>query len=198
MNGTELRETLEDLIKEVVQASREALDTQGELNERNEAALRTLEAQWRQRLIEELHEQGSLRVVLCRTDLLVPGSGATGTTTTNRTDPLRYVYETLRQRDPRERRRSLPPERSSQSSELEDTGTDSGEALSSGDDDDEISQVAGQPEPETANYVLSQYERVLAPSTNKQRIWRVFLRDAMVHINGQDLLLNQLQCQFDW
>jgi hypothetical protein len=58
--------------------------------------------------------------------------------------------------------------------------------------------VAGQPEPETANYILSQYEKVLAPSTNKKRIWRVSLRDAMVHVNGQDLLVNQLQCLFDW
>lgn len=197
MNGAQLRQTLEELISDVVQSSRDALRAQGELNERNEAALISLEQQWKQRLVEELHEQGALRVVLCHTDLLSPSPGATAVTS-SRTDPFRYAYEALRQRDPRERRSSAPQERSVKSSQQDDHDSESAEALSSGDDDDEISQVAGQPEPETANYILSQYERVLAPSTNKQRIWRVFLRDAMVHVNGQDLLLNQLQCQFDW
>jgi hypothetical protein len=197
MNGTELHKTLEELIRDVVQSSREVLRARGELNERNEAALISLEQDWQQRLDEELREQGALRVVLCHTDLLSPVPGPSGVTS-SRIDPFRYVYEVLRQRDPRERRPIPPRERATKSTRHEDRATDSADALSSGDDDDEISQVAGQPEPETANYILSQYEKVLAPSTNKKRIWRVSLRDAMVHVNGQDLLVNQLQCLFDW
>ncbi|KAK4538721.1 hypothetical protein CDCA_CDCA19G4746 [Cyanidium caldarium] len=203
MNGPQLRALLEELPDDVVSAARSEMEADGPLDASTVAALEQLRQRWKQRLRRELQEQGALRTVLYEVSPAGQTGLGEGRGSAWRNDPLRVTYGVLRARDPLERRRaarqSQSPAQGARDGDREGAhDQNSGDVLSEDDEDEEITAVVGATEPDTRNYVLSQYERVLAPSTNKQRVWRVFLRDAMVHVNGQDLLLNGLQCVLDW
>lgn len=219
MNGQALSELYSSLVDDVIDSVQTEWKESGTMGDVALEALETLRVQWKRRLVDEVNEQGALGVVVYQPD------PRTGSCNHQKSDPFQSVYDALRMRDPQERKRLNVvaaaarrrdadrggSHRTSQASRDENSPTNDGvdadddvhvvsetlDALSD-DDDEEISAVAGDAEPETRNYILSQYERVLAPSTNKQRVWRIFLRDAMMHVNGQDMLLNHLQCTFDW